>query len=207
MARRVFISFRFEDGESYKNELCSLFDRSDDVIDGSEDENRSSMTEETIQKYLYEKLKRASITIIILTPKAIEYHIDPKTGKYDDWMYDELRYSLEDREENRTKGAIALYTTDAKDRVIRTSIHRCEVCKKDSEVSTILDFTNLVRKNMMNIKETYKKSRCNNVFDSLEDSYISLVSYDAFVKDIAKYIENADSKRGRIGEFNLIRRL
>ena len=42
MARRVFISFRFSDGAEYKEELCKLFDQDDDVIDCSEDEDRSA---------------------------------------------------------------------------------------------------------------------------------------------------------------------
>lgn len=53
MARRVFISFRFSDGEAYKNQLTDLFDTSTEIINCSEDEDRSKMSEDTIQKYLY----------------------------------------------------------------------------------------------------------------------------------------------------------
>lgn len=130
MARQVFISFRFSDGVEYKENLCELFDQDDDVIDCSEDVDRSDMSDETIQKYLYKKLKSTSITIVILTPDAIEYNINYWTGKYDDWMYDELRYSLEDRENNNTNGVVAIYTEDAKDLLITTSTHKCDICKR-----------------------------------------------------------------------------
>lgn len=207
MARRVFISFRFSDGYKYKEELCKLFNQSDDVIDCSEDEDRSHMSEETIQKYLYNKLQRTSVTVVLLTPDAIEYNKDFWTGKYDDWMYDELRYSLEDREYNTTNGVVAIYTQDAKDLLIKISTHKCDVCKKESTVSTLEDVNNLVRKNMMNIKDSFKKYKCYGIYDSLEDSYISLISYDEFISDINKYIENAISKKGRRDEFTLVKRL
>ena len=102
MARRVFISFRFSDGEKYKTKLCELFDGETKVINCSENEDRSGMSEETIQKYLYSKLKTTSVTIIIITPQAINHKKD-MWGRYDDWMYDEIRYSLEDRENNRCR--------------------------------------------------------------------------------------------------------
>ena len=104
MARRVFISFRFSDGEKYKTKLCELFDGETKVINCSENEDRSGISEETIQKYLYSKLKTTSVTIIIITPQAINHKKD-MWGRYDDWMYDEIRYSLEDRENNRCNGA------------------------------------------------------------------------------------------------------
>ena len=95
MKRRVFISFRFSDGAQYKKELSDKFDEETKVINCSEDIDRSGYSEETIQRYLYSKLKSTSVTIVLLTPEAINHK--KKYGKYDDWMYDEIRYSLEDR--------------------------------------------------------------------------------------------------------------
>lgn len=40
-------------------------------------------------------------------------------GRYDDWMYDEIRYSLEDRENNRTNGLIAVYTPEVADMLVQ----------------------------------------------------------------------------------------
>ena len=64
MTRKVFVSFRFNDGASYKEELCKRFDSSTEVIDRSEDQDRSNMSEATIKKYLYEKLRDTSVTIV-----------------------------------------------------------------------------------------------------------------------------------------------
>lgn len=206
MATKVFVSFRFSDGESLKEELINLFDSSTEVINRSEDEDRSEMTEETIRKYLYEKLKSTSVTIVILTPEAIEYKKD-WLGRYDDWLYDELRYSLEDRSENRTNGAIALYTDDSVGKLMRSSTHSCNVCERETNITTILQFNNLVRKNMLNIKSEYKTELCEDLYNSEKDSYISLIHFDEFKKDYKQYIEAAKAKRDRKNEFNLVKRI
>lgn len=70
------------------------------------------MMDDTIKKYLYKKLKQTSVTIVLLTPNAINYKKD-FWGNYDDWLYNELRYSLEDRSENTTNGVVAVYTNES----------------------------------------------------------------------------------------------
>jgi len=206
MATNVFVSFRFSDGEDLKEELVELFDSSTEVINRSEDEDRSEMTKETIRKYLYEKLKSTSVTIIILTPEAVDYRKN-WLGEYDDWLYDELRYSLEDRLENRTNGAIALYTDDSKDKIMKSSTHTCNVCNKETSSTTILQFDNLVRKNMMNVKSDYKVEPCEELYNREKDSYISLVHFEDFKKDYKNYIEAAKAKRDRKNEFDLVKRM
>lgn len=193
MAYNVFISFRYEDGIDYKNELSKILDKSSILYDVSEDEDRSNMSEDTIKQYLYKKLRRSSVIIVLLTPKAVNYRV--KSGKYDDWLYDELRYSLEDREENRTKGVIAVYTDSALPYITEKSSHYCEKCKKTSEVNIIKDFYNLVKKNMMNVKKEYKVNQCEGIFDSNYDSYVSLVHYSDFIQNIDFYINIAIEKK------------
>ena len=50
MARKVFISFRYKDGNIYKEYLSKLFSYSDTVINCSENQDRSKMSEETIKR-------------------------------------------------------------------------------------------------------------------------------------------------------------
>lgn len=206
MAKNVFISFRFSDGEEYKEKLVEIF-KDEDVIDYSEDQDRSHMSEDSIRTFLYDKLKRTSITIVILTPKAVDYKKDYLSGKYDDWLYDELRYSLEDRADNRTNAVLALYTKEAEDLLFSHTTHTCDVCNEASNVKSIKNFSNLVKKNMMNIKSAYKNNKCNNVYDSMLDSYCSLIEFDSFINDPDLYLENAISKRDRKHEFELVKRM
>ncbi|MCQ2799778.1 MAG: TIR domain-containing protein [Bacilli bacterium] len=204
-ARNVFISFRFEDGFEYKEDLSKLFDRENDTVDYSEDEDRSGCSEETIKKYLYDKLKRSSVTIILLTPKALNYNTD-RDGKIDDWIYDEVRYSLEDREGNRTNGIIAVYVPECKDKLLGTSTHKCQLC--DGYKTTIIyNQDNLFRLNMMNVKPEYKKNKCSGIFDTNWDSYCSLVSYEDFKGDPSKYIEIAFKKKEMRNHYTLIKRI
>ena len=112
MAKNVFISFRYSDGSVYKEYLSNLFDKFSDTVDYSEDVDRSRMSDSTIQQYLYRKLRRSSVTIILLTPSAVNHKRNWR-GDYEDWMYDEIRFSLENREENRTNSLIAVYTQEA----------------------------------------------------------------------------------------------
>lgn len=206
MATKVFISFRFSDGKEIKDELVDLFDESTEVINRSEDVDRSQMSKDTIQEYLYEKLKDTSVTIVLLTPEAVSYRKN-WIGNYDDWLYDELRYSLEDRNNNRTNGVVAVYTDDAKDMILESSSHYCAHCQKTKSCRTLKSFDNLARKNMLNIKQSYKKNPCNDLYDDSHDSYISLVSLEEFKQDYTKYIDNAKDKRDRLHEFNIYKRM
>ncbi|MCI1174088.1 TIR domain-containing protein (plasmid) [Enterococcus faecalis] len=206
MATKVFISFRFSDGKELKDELIELFDSSTEVINRSEDVDRSEMSEDTIQEYLYEKLKNTSVTIVILTPEAVDYRKN-LWGEYDDWLYDELRYSLEDRISNRTNGVIALYTDDSESLILKSSSHTCNKCNETSTCRTLTNFDNLARKNMLNVKEKYKANKCDNLYDDDKDSYISLVHFDDFKKDYEKYINSAKEKRDRKEEFILVKRM
>ena len=192
LANRVFISFRFKDGNKYKDELTELFQDSVKVINCSEDEDRSNMSDETIKKYLYDKLRDTSVTIVLITPEAITHQKDWE-GNYDDWMHDEIRFSLEDRENNRCNGLIAVYVPEAANSILRKTT--CEKCDSKCTLTSIYDFDNLVRKNMMNVKVEYKKNSCDGVYDSNYDSYCSLVSWEAFKEHYEDYITIADDKR------------
>ncbi len=185
MSRKVFISFRYSDGNKYKELLTEIFDKNNDVINCSENIDRSMMSEATIKKYLYDKLKNTSVTIVLLTPEAINYRKD-WYGNINDWIYDEVRYSLEDRENNRCNGLIAVYTPEVKDILV----------SKSSSGSTIInDFNNLVRKNMFNIFSAYKNNKEEGYYNANLDHYCSLVSWDDFIENFNMYIEIAEKKR------------
>ena len=215
MAKNVFISFRYDDGHEYKDELASLFDDSNDTVDFSEDEDRSQMNEDSIKQFLYKKLKRSSVTIVLLTPAAINYKkkvkYNPNLLKfeayYDDWIYDEVRYSLENREGNATNGLVAVYVPEVESQLFQKRIHKCSVCNRESEVLCVMDFDNLVRKNVMNIKADYKRNQCPGIYDLEHDSYCSLISYNDFKRNFGDYIDMAYKKRSELYKYDLCKRL
>lgn len=195
MAKKVFISFRFSDGEKLKSDLVEKLEKQDLIVDKSESKDRSGMTEETIKKYLYEKLADSSITIVLLTPNAITYNKNHSV--IDDWLYDELKYSLDDRAGNKTNGVIAIYTEEAKNKLINDS----------DGTKAIKYFENLVRKNMFNVKAKYKKSQETDSWDSNYDHYISLISLNDFLSNPKKYIEIAIEKRDNIDKYDICKRM
>lgn len=204
--RKLFVSFRYDDGNDIKEELIDELKALDLIIDKSEHVDRSDMSEEAIQEYLFKLLRDTSITVVLLTPKAINYKKN-YYNQIDDWLYDELRYSLYDREDNSINGVIAVYTEDAKSTLVSSNNHICDVCNKNTSVTTIHQFENLVRHNMFNIKDKYKTHQCNDIYDSDHDHYISLVHIDEFLKSPKKYLDIAFKKRDRSDEFNLVKRL
>ena len=215
MAKNVFISFRYEDGHEYKDKLVGLLNASEDTVDFSEDKDRSKMSDTIIRDFLYRKLRRSSVTIILLTPLAINYHkkiwFNPQTYRYetvfDDWIYDEIRYSLEDREGNATNGLVAVYVPEAKPYLMTETLHRCEICRQTSIIYNIIPQNNLVYTNMMNVKPSYKKHQCTNVYDGDFDSYCSLVAYDDFTRNFSDYIDRAYQKRNELYKYKLCKRL
>lgn len=196
MARNVFISFRYSDGIDYKNKLVKLFDSYYDTVDFSEDQDRSQMSEETIRRYLYGKLRRSSVTIVLLTPLAVNHNHD-WLGNYDDWIYDEIRYSLEDRESNRTNGLVAVYTPEAERKLVSTS----------NGSIMVNDVDNLFRKNMMNVIDKYKRNPNPGIFDRDYDSYCSLISWNDFTSNIGKYVDIAAQKRNETYKYDIVKRL
>lgn len=200
--RKIFVSFRFRDGSKIKDKLIEFLEEKDLIIDKSEDVDRRELSEETIQEYLYKKLKDSSITMVLLTPEAVNYSRN-QNNEIDDWLYDELRYSLYNRNENPINGIIALYTPQAEGMIIQKNIHVCDKCNKEMNVNTILEFDNLVKDNMMNIKQKYKTNKCNNIFDSDYDSFISLVKLEDFYNNPEKYLEIATHKRKNSDQYTI----
>ena len=198
MANNVFVSFRFKDGNVYKEKLDKEFKYNMEIVNYSEDTDRSRLSDDVIKRYLYNKLRRTSVTIVILTPEAINYKRDI-WGNIDDWLYDELRYSLDDREGNRSNAVIAVYTPEAEDYVVEKSVN--------GDVTTIKDFNNLIRKNMFNVKQQYKYDKTSKYYNRDYDHYCSLISWDEFIKNPNKYINIALEKRENITNYEIVKRM
>ncbi|MDD4157284.1 MAG: TIR domain-containing protein [Candidatus Cloacimonetes bacterium] len=200
--RKVFVSFRYKDGAKIKEDLIENLEALDIIIDKSEDEDRSHLSEESIKEYLFEKLRDSSITIVILTPKALQYY-RKDDGDIDDWLYDELRYSLYDRTNNRINGVIALYTQESKPMLFDIVKHSCNKCNEVQQVFLIKPFDNLVYDNVLNIKTKYKHNKCEGLFDADFDSYISLIALEDFYNNPLEYLKIATEKREKSDEYQI----
>ena len=99
---------------------------------------------------------------------------------------------------NRTNGLIAVYTPEAA---------RLLVEKQPSGTVMVNNVNNLFRKNMMNVKQSFKKNSKPGVFDWNYDSYCSLISWDEFTQNVGKYIDTALQKRDELYKYDIVKRL
>lgn len=205
MKRKVFISFRFNDGNLIREEIINKLVSNDIIIDKSEDIDRSDMSDDTIQYYLYEKLRDTSITIVLLTPLAVNYSRDFKNN-VDDWLYDELRYSLLDRKGNTNNGVIAIYTDEAKKYLFNVTNHKCNNCDGYT-IKSFKNFDNLVRPNIMNVKNKFKKNQCSEVYNLIDDGYIIFVHINDFISNPSHYINKAIEHRDIPDNYNIVKQL
>ena len=53
---------------------------------------------------------------------------------FDDWIYDEVRYSLEDREGNATNGLIGVYVPEVENQLFQRRTHICSTCNRETTV-------------------------------------------------------------------------
>lgn len=219
MSRRVFISFRYNDGILYKKRLENLFDYSDYVINCSESVDRSMFNDEKIKRYLYEKLANTSVTIVLLTPCSLNHEKNVWLNKYDDWMYDEIRYSLEYRKDNRSNGLIAVYTPEVEKRLFDNfnqygysglSLYGLNN-KKSCKINRI---DNLCYYNYRNLKEEYSNkstiSKAMGMNISYNDySYCSFYAWNDFVfnGNFERYIEEAANKREIIDHYEVCKNM
>lgn len=197
MANRIYISCK-EDGEAYKDELHTLLQESSSVIEVSEHKDYTKMSQHEIQMFLNKKLVNTSVTIVIMTPSAIKYRRG-EYGLYEDWMYDELKYSFDKRDDIRSNGILAIYTEDIEHLILNTNSVVSE--------QNLVKFNNLISKNMINLKAIYKENPLTHAYNSLNESYVTLVSFDDFINDFQAYINNALSKRYEIHKYNIRSRM
>ena len=81
------------------------------------------------------------------------------------------------------------------------------VHKISDSIISVNNVDNLFRRNMMNVKPSYKKDPNSDVFDPNYDSYCSLVEWDKFITNVGKYIDIATQKRDTIYKYNITKRL
>ena len=113
-------------------------------------------------------------------------------------MYDEIRYSLEDRDNNRTNGLVAVYTPETASLLVN---------KQPTGSTAVNDVDNLFRKNMMNVKPQFKTNPNTGLFDRDFDSYCSLIPWDEFISNLSVSITRASQKRDQVYKYNLVKKL
>ncbi|MGL5438351.1 MAG: TIR domain-containing protein [Metamycoplasmataceae bacterium] len=122
--KTCFISYSHD----YKNiskfeKINSLVTNFNDYINYSEKLDKSKSSNETIWKYLHDRIAGSSCTILLLTEDLLTYNKRKIEYKYNDfinsgWIYNEISASLRDWEDNRINGVVCIVEDHLTNKII-----------------------------------------------------------------------------------------
>ena len=179
----VFVSFSFEE-ENLKivNKIIKTLENNKQTINYSEKEDRSDSTDETIWKYLLNRIHGSSVTIVVLTKDLLttNRHKISSGNQWNKcgWVYKEISASLRNWKNNNISGIIVVYD-DELEFFLRN---------KNYKIAKIIDH------NRNNIKGNYS---------NLDKDYISIVSLTSFLNNPVSIINNVKHKRKYYEYYNI----
>ncbi|OBR65622.1 hypothetical protein A7K91_13640 [Paenibacillus oryzae] len=200
MARKTFISYKYSEAQNTRDRIIKALGADARYYQGetSTSPNLADRKTETIKNHLKSMIFDTSVTIVVISPNM-------KQSNWIDW---EIEYSLKEiTREDRTSRSNGIVGVIQKDYYfggsgwILSSVTNSDGCKSRSiDESKLYE---IIIKNRTNQKDpVYACPNCQSV-DSLNGSYISLVTEDDFVESPNTYIENAYEKSKRINDFEI----
>ena len=198
MAHKTFISYKYSEAQNVRDAILEALGE-DAVYYRGETADSPDLTDDatsTIKAKLTDMMYGTSVTIVVLSPQI-------KTSNWIDW---EIEYCLKEitrkGRTSKTNGLVGvvqqvggsydwLVTTTAKD-------DGCSVRNiDDSKLYTI------IYRNRFNLQsKSYRCSRCE-TYDTLSDSYMSIVDEHVFLQDPQRYIDNAFDKAENSDGFDI----
>lgn len=175
-----FISYSHDNNNIQKfKKLESLVTDSSYYVNYSEKKNKSAFSDETIWKYLHDRIAGSSCTILLLTEDILSYNNAKIAYKINDfinsgWIYNEISASLRDWKDNRINGLVCVID--------------------DNLVSKIIDFNtsyNLLT-GYYHLPEILK----------VNSEYIVFVKFSDFINNHYQYLSNAIENRNKQIESN-----
>lgn len=204
--KKIFISYKFSDVVEGRENSFNFRDRLIDELgenglthkgEDGESNDLSDYKDDQIISKIHPYVKNSSITVIFITPNA----------RYSKWIPWEISISMRKRayekEQNMTRnGLIGIYLPLDKINmpVEQGGTYNYYKTKKSCGVTThhTNKFPQMVVDNTFNLKDgdhTCSEGCCTNVYDSAKGSYIELLEWDTFIKDIDMYVERAWNRR------------
>ena len=223
MGKNVFISYKYGDCKvcsrsimnsnartinDYVLDLKNRIDSSNVFYDRSEDlnEDLSHLNEKQIERILADKIFYTSITLILVSAGMKE-----KKLEREQWIPWEISYSL--KEKNRSKGdsnhnaVLAIVIPDGNgsyDYALKDN----HCCKNGCVTTQNSGLFEIISKNRFNIKNP-SKYKCSDGREVLtgDNSYIQLIKWEDFVKNMTYYIDKAYEIRNNIERYDMVKRL
>lgn len=218
MGHNVFVSYKYKDqnvrqipgitpftwGRDYVDVLETLIPDYGHVYCGEKgDDDLSDRSDD----YIYDHVKRmiwpTTCTIVLISAGMK----NPNSYDKSQWIPWEIYYSLRevttDRGTSHRNGIVGVVIPD-KNGSYNYAMTKGTCCETPCRKIHSDWMFNILKKNLFNIKQT-DTYRCDNG-DTVwrgECSYISLVKWDDFIKNINYYIERAEEKKDHWEDYNL----
>lgn len=210
--KKVFVSYKYsdvvegrEDKFNFRDELIRKLEGKGFRHKGEDDESfdLSDYNSEQIVAKIAPDIKNSSITIVLISPNA-------KDSKWIPW---EISLSLRERtyetEQNMTRnGIIGLYLplNLLKIPALEGS-YDFYITKQSCGIIThhTNKFPKMIEDNTFNLKNGFHKCSqgCHDkVYDAYEGSFIELIKWNDFIKDIDSCIERAWNRRNKFENYN-----
>lgn len=220
MGNKVFISYKYHDGNVQPlayNPLATVRDYVDILVhllknSGyiSKAENRnedlSAYTDDTIEEKLHELIWDSSVTIVLISPHMKE----PRKVEREQWIPWEVSYSLREvtrgERTSHSNAVLAVVLPDengkydyAKESRNCTNNCSCNMWKTDT-------FFRIIADNMFNLKEkSQHQVSCTEGSAAYRGdcSYIDLIRWSDFLRNIKWYIDAAIDRKKRIDDYKI----
>ncbi len=221
MARKIFVSYKYEDSSVRRInyvpglttardyvDLLEQYFKDDYIYKGEkEGEDLGNFKDETIESHLRDKIFDSSITIVLISKNMRELGV----SEDEQWIPWELTYSLKEKtREERTSTTNAMLAVTLPDEnnsyqyFIENSL--CFHCNTVIwKTNTLFD---ILGKNMFNRKQPNQarcvNSLCGRIFHTGDDhSYIHPVKWDNFTLNINGYINLATQINENIDDYDI----
>lgn len=212
----VFVSYKYHDTDvkplsdgtivrDYVDHLEKMFDKSEKVYyRGERDGNDlSDLNEDTIRKYLSDKIFYTTVTIVLMSPNMYDKSL-PESKQWIPW---EISYSLKEncRESGKShmNAVLAVVIPD------RNGKYDYALKQYDCHRSIHTDrFFPIIKKNMFNIKKpNIGNCGCGCQVYHGTCGYIPIVTWEEFIKDCGKYIRIALDNKENSESFKIHKQL
>ncbi len=185
MANNTFISFSFtNENEKLKDRVVSHMTEKGLAYDYSEKVDRSHCSDETIWKYLQNRIKGSSVTVLLLTDDLISTNRHKLLPGNDfmssGWVYKEISCSLRDWDNNRINGLLIVDCTSNKS-------YKNSLYKHEREI------INANINNMKGVREV--GASIDNCKYNPTTSFITVCTYEQFMQKTDSWLDDARRKR------------
>lgn len=225
MGHKIFISYKYSDTDvhsletnnttvrDYVDKLQNYIEKySDHIYKGeSNDEDLSEYSDDCIWKLLKERIYDSTLTIILISPS-----MNNGDKERNQWIPWEISYSLKEINRKDKNGneissfsnALLAIILPNKNGSYSYYFENMKCCQNGCNSYSTYKLFPIMKKNMFNIKQpdNYICSDDSVIYRG-DSSYITNVTWDNFINNPEKYIEEAYSIQSAIEKYNITKEL